>query len=211
MRRCALALLLVAVPAAAQAQFRDETTGLVISPPEYMYRQGEDLLAPQTLISCWYAPATDEYPWVKLCAERLDRLPKADEKLDFQWRDRTVRGSRVRTHNGTEEVMLFSALLPLHLSTVRVDVVTPVSGADEGKAVMEETLASVTDVGRWIVPRDGQTRSAERSDEYESSDKYVARLVGKVGTILLISGIGMWIRQRRARKKAESEGEAVTA
>jgi hypothetical protein len=204
-RRIALSLLLVAAPATVEAQFRDETAGVEITPPEYMLRQGEDLLAPPTLISCWYAPATEEEPWVKLCAERLDQLPKADEKLSLSWHDRTLRGSRTQLRIENEDVVLLSTLLPLHLGTVRLDVVTPVHGADAGRAVLDETLASVKDVGPWIVPRDGAAASSDQPG------KRTARLVGKIGTILIISGVGMWIRQRRARKKGEPDAAGLAA
>lgn len=203
MRRLALCLLLVALsPVAAHTQFRDDSTGLVIAPPDWMYRQGEDLLAPPTLVSCWYAAETEDQPWLKLCAERLDELPRTDEKLTFTWQERTVDGARVRLRTKDGEVVLYSVLLPLYKGPVRLDVVSPVRGSEEAKALLDETLATVRDVGRWTVYADDGP-----SPTYDDrSDRRLARLLGKIGTGLIIAGVGMWIRQRRERKKLQAEG-----
>ena len=205
MRRLALCFLFLAVPATAHSQFRHDSSGLVIQPPDFMLRQGEDLLAPMSLISCWYGPATEEYTWVKMCAERLDELPpRVDEKLTFQWEGGTARGSRTRMTVGSEEVVLYSALLELRQGPVRLDVVTPVSGAEEGKAVMDEALASVRDVGILTMERAAQRPSDDRSA------RYAARAAGKFGMILIFVGVGKWLHERRSRKQ-QSENGGVAA
>ena len=217
MRRLALSLLLVLAPiasAAAQVPFRHDVSGLSLEAPDWMYRQGEDLLAPLTLISCWQAPATEDQPWLKMCAERVDELPRADEKLTFRWHERTVEGARVRVRRDDEEVMLYSVLLPLYKGSVRLDVVTPVRGADEARALLESTLATVRDVGRWTMHADDGLRPVNAADEApatqdwsDRSDRRLARALGKFGMGLIFAGVVMWLRQRRARKvAAESEG-----
>lgn len=198
MRRLALLILLLGAPVTADAQFRDHATGLVISPPEDFYRQGEDLLAPASLISCWHASETADYPWVRICAERLDRLPRADEKLSFRWGDRTVKGARARVQVGGKDLMLYSALIPLRSGTIRLDVVTPVHGADDAKAYMEQTLATVRDEGRSV-----ERSSAARVDDQREL-RSLARLAGKSGMGLIAIGVGLWIKQRRAKKKVEA-------
>lgn len=194
-------MLLLGVPGTANAQFRDHSTGLVISPPDYLLRQGEDLLAPASVISCWYAPETEEYPWVRMCAERLDRLPRADEKLTFAWGGRTISGSRSRVRSGEKDLMQYSALVPLRTGTIRLDVVTPVRGSDDAKLVLEESLASLRDEGPERVARDGQRREVDGAATF---DRTAAKAAGKIATGLIIVGIGMLIRDRRAKRQAEA-------
>ena len=211
MRRLALCLLLAsaAAPAPVLAQFSDERTGLVISPPDWFYRQGEDLLAPPSLISCWEAPAEEDAPWIRLCAETADALPKTGERMTFQWKERSVQGSRVETRRGTEQVVMYSALLPMHLQKVRLDVVAPVRAAQDAKAVLEETLATVVDRGPWIVRADDAMPAGDSEPAYsDRSDRRAARLIGKIGTGLLIAGILGVLRDRRAKKRA-AEGAAT--
>lgn len=206
MPRVALLLLLVLIasPVTARGQSRDPATGLVISPPDYMFLQGEDLLAPPTVIACWHAPETDEYPWVKMCTERADRLPKADEQLSFDWQGRVLAGSRTRFHIGDEERVLYSVLLPLRQQTVRLDVVSPARGSDEAKAVLEEVLATVRDEGTTPVARAEESRT-----EYRTTRG--AKRAGRVGVYLVVAGAVMWFRERRARRKRESQSaEAAT-
>ena len=198
-----LALTAAAAPARVQAQFRDDSTGLLIQPPDYLYLQGEDLLAPPSLIACWYAPPEEDYPWVKVCAERLDVLPRG-EKLSFQWKDSTLSGSRVVTTMGKERVVLFSVLVPLQLGVVRLDAVAPVGGDEQAKAILEETLATVTDRGQWVVRGDELAIQSEPTWS-DRSDRRSARLMGKVGMVLLIAGITAWVRDRRAKRK-QAEG-----
>ena len=201
-----LALLAIAAaPGRAGAQIRDDSTGLVIQPPDYLHYQGEDLLAPPSLIACWYAPPEEDYPWVKVCAERLDELPQG-EKLGFQWKGKTLSGSRIETTRGRERVVLFSVLVPLQLGTVRLDAVAPVDGAEQAKAMLEETLATVADRGLWVVRDDELAVQSEQSWS-DRSDRRAARLMGKVGMALLIAGIMAWVRDRRAKRK-QAEGAA---
>lgn len=203
-----LALTAAAAPTRAQAQFRDDSTGLLIQPPDYLYLQGEDLLAPPSLIACWYAPPEEDYPWVKVCAERLDVLPRG-EKLSFQWKNSTLTGSRVETTMGKERVVLFSVLVPLQLGTVRLDAVAPVGGDEQAKAILEETLATVTDRGQWVVRGDDELAIEGTTSWSERSDRRAARLMGKFGMALLIAGVMAWVRDRRAKKR--QAGEATPA
>ena len=213
MRRLALCLLFIsAVTAApAAAQFSDERTGLVIAPPDWFFRQGEDLLAPPSLISCWRAPEEDGAPWIHMCAEVVDELPKTGERLTFQWKSRTLEGSRVETRRGDEPVVMYSALLPMHLQTIRLDVVAPVRAAEDAKAVLEETLATVVDRGPWIVRADETMPAAAGSEPAYSdrSDRRAARLMGKIGMGLIIAGVAAWLRDRRAKKQQAEGGAAV--
>jgi hypothetical protein len=208
-RRLALCLLVLsaATPAPILSQFSDERTGLVISPPDWFYRQGEDLLAAPSLISCWEAPAEEDAPWIRMCAEIAEALPKTGERMTFHWKERSVQGLRVETRRGSEPVVMYSALLPMHLQKVRLDVVAPVRAAEDAKAVLEETLATVVDRGPWIVRADGTMPEGEREPAYsDRSDRRAARLIGKIGTGLLIAGILAFLRDRRARKQAAEGG-----
>lgn len=146
---------------------------------------------------CWMRPGSAA-TWMRLCVTRLSgELPRDDEALSgeqgmastpFTWKSFTIPGVRSTSDGETGSTTMFQAVLPLRSNAVRLMMMSPVEEAESARAVLANTIASLEGESSWLA----STERAERAGE----------AIGQIGAIIMAIGVGMWIMQRRQKKKA---------
>lgn len=193
----AAAFLVTATPLLGQVQFSSPELGFSMTLPSEFTREGDDPLASPATVACFVTLGSRD-PWIRLCVERLrgplpqgrlstSDLPAGAKRVGFTWKGMDTDGVRVESQRGRDAIVVLVALVPIRKTGIRLRVESPRPNEARAQAALVATLASVQGETNWVA-------STERASRAGS-------LVGQIGVIIMAVGAGMWIMQRRLRKK----------
>ena len=173
----------------AQLPYSSPELGFTMTVPAGFAREAEDPQSPVQNFACFVS--TDrERPWIRLCAERQGGgLPRGARHLRFAWNGKDLEGATFRSEweRTNESVDVVAVNVPLQKERIWLVAMTPSGQGAYAQAAVVSALSTLQ----------GATGQASSDDRAERAGEQA----GLIGGIIMAVGAGMWIMQRRMRKK----------